>query len=93
MQADFTTHVGLRLEPVLRLGWDDAVYGAGSEHVRSQLIPFRAFCPDLIPLVFVHGTFSSPVTWAELNNSLIADPVLRNATRSGNSSTGAAIPP
>jgi pimeloyl-ACP methyl ester carboxylesterase len=27
--------------------------------------------------VFVHGTFSSPVTWAEMANSLSADPVLR----------------
>jgi len=27
--------------------------------------------------VFVHGTFSSPVTWAEMANSLTADPVLR----------------
>ena len=27
--------------------------------------------------MFVHGTFSSPVTWAEMANSLSADPVLR----------------
>ena len=28
-------------------------------------------------MVYVHGTFASPVTWAELNNALTADPVLR----------------
>jgi pimeloyl-ACP methyl ester carboxylesterase len=41
------------------------------------LIPFNSFRPDRIPLVYVHGTFASPVTWAELNNTLTADPVLR----------------
>jgi pimeloyl-ACP methyl ester carboxylesterase len=28
-------------------------------------------------VVFVHGTFSSPVTWAEMANTLTADPLLR----------------
>lgn len=51
---------------------------APGEHIRSQLIPFNSFSADRIPLVFVHGTFSSPVTWAELNNTLAADPVLRH---------------
>ncbi len=50
---------------------------APSEHMPSQLILHQAFEPDRIPVVFVHGTFSSPVTWAEMANSLIADPVLR----------------
>ena len=48
-----------------------------AKRVRSQLIPFNSFSADRIPLVYVHGTFSSPVTWAELNNTLAADPVLR----------------
>ncbi len=30
-----------------------------------------------IPVVFIHGTFSSPVWWAETWNTLQADPVLR----------------
>ncbi len=30
-----------------------------------------------IPVIFVHGTYSSPVWWAEMLNSLRADPVLR----------------
>jgi pimeloyl-ACP methyl ester carboxylesterase len=28
-------------------------------------------------VVYVHGTFSSPIAWAEMANSLVADPVLR----------------
>jgi pimeloyl-ACP methyl ester carboxylesterase len=30
-----------------------------------------------VPVVFVHGTFSSPVWWAEMANALAADPLLR----------------
>jgi pimeloyl-ACP methyl ester carboxylesterase len=48
-----------------------------AKKVRSQLIPYDSFKSNRIPVVFVHGTFSSPVTWAELNNTLTADPVLR----------------
>jgi len=47
------------------------------EHVRSQLILSQPYVPGRIPVVFVHGTFSSPVTWAEMINSLAADPELR----------------
>jgi pimeloyl-ACP methyl ester carboxylesterase len=50
---------------------------APAEHIPSQLILNQPFQPGLIPVVFVHGTFSSPVTWAEMANSLTADPVLR----------------
>jgi pimeloyl-ACP methyl ester carboxylesterase len=30
--------------------------------------------PDLIPVVFVHGTASSPARWAEMANELLGDP-------------------
>ncbi len=45
--------------------------------VKNQLILNQPYDPKRIPLVFVHGTFSSPVTWAEMANTLLADPVLR----------------
>jgi pimeloyl-ACP methyl ester carboxylesterase len=50
---------------------------APAKRIRSQLIPNQPFEPDKIPVVFVHGTFSSPVTWAEMVNTLTADPFLR----------------
>jgi pimeloyl-ACP methyl ester carboxylesterase len=50
---------------------------APAERIRSRLIPNQPFDPERIPVVFVHGTFSSPVTWAEMANTLTADPVLR----------------
>src|SRR6185369_2355217 len=33
--------------------------------------------PGRVPVVLVHGTFSSPVWWAEMLNTLQGDPVLR----------------
>jgi pimeloyl-ACP methyl ester carboxylesterase len=50
---------------------------APAERIPSRLIPNQPYDPGRIPVVFVHGTFSSPVTWAEMANTLTADPVLR----------------
>jgi pimeloyl-ACP methyl ester carboxylesterase len=38
----------------------------------------QPYIPGRIPVVFVHGTASSPVWWAEMANTLRADRVLRN---------------
>ena len=35
------------------------------------------FDPDKIPLITVHGLLSSPITWINLQNDLMADPVIR----------------
>jgi pimeloyl-ACP methyl ester carboxylesterase len=45
--------------------------------LKSQLIRAEPYEPGRIPLVFVHGTFSSPVWWAEMVNTLRADPEVR----------------
>lgn len=50
---------------------------APAERIPSQLVQNQPYEPHRIPLVFVHGTFSSPVTWAEMANTLVADPELR----------------
>lgn len=50
---------------------------APSERIKSRLILNQPFDPNRIPVVLVHGTFSSPVTWAEMGNTLLADPELR----------------
>ena len=77
LEIDMTTHMAYVMNQ--SFVWDLGMmqFLSPCKHVRSQLIPFNSFSPDRIPLVFVHGTFSSPVTWAELYNALSADPVLR----------------
>jgi pimeloyl-ACP methyl ester carboxylesterase len=40
---------------------------------RERLLFLRPFSPDRIPIVLVHGTFSNPVSWAQLVNELEND--------------------
>ena len=44
------------------------------DEVLASIAPYR---PGLIPVVFIHGTFSSAVRWAEMVNRLEADPDIR----------------
>src|SRR4029434_8188457 len=44
---------------------------------RPPLFPSTPYRPGLIPAVFVHGTASSIVRWAEMYNRLLADPDIR----------------
>ena len=46
------------------------------EVVKSGIYRFQPYRPGAIPVVFVHGTFSSPVTWSEMVNTLASDPLL-----------------
>jgi pimeloyl-ACP methyl ester carboxylesterase len=77
LEVDLTTYRAYTLNQsrVWKLGRLDFL--APAEHVRNQLILNQPYDPDRIPVVFVHGTFSSPVTWAEMANTLIADPLIR----------------
>lgn len=42
----------------------------------EQLVMLHPYRPGRIPLVLVHGTFSSPATWAELVNEFQNDPAV-----------------
>lgn len=77
LEIDLTTHMAYVLNQ--SVVWDLGMmqFLAPTKRTRSQLIAFDAFKSNRIPVVFVHGTFSSPVTWAELSNTLTGDPVLR----------------
>jgi len=46
--------------------------------LQSQLATFRPYRPGRIPVVFVHGTASSPGRWAEMLNELENDPTIRS---------------
>lgn len=49
----------------------------GREVVPTGIYTMEPYRPGRIPVIFVHGTMSSPVRWAEMWNTLTADPVLR----------------
>lgn len=42
------------------------------------LYMLEPFDPDRIPVVFVHGLVSSPLTWREMANDLWSDPAIRS---------------
>ena len=46
------------------------------QDVPSRLFRFQPYDPERIPVIFVHGTLSSPVWWAEMINTLNSDPVI-----------------
>ncbi len=59
--------------------WDFEIAGYRSGSFRSDLNGLWAMHPyreGRIPVVFVHGTASSPARWGEMINELQADPVL-----------------
>jgi len=78
LEADLTAHRAyvLNQPTIWSLGRLDFL--APNKHVRSRLVLSQPYTPGRIPVVFVHGTFSSPVTWAEMGGSLEADKELRS---------------
>jgi pimeloyl-ACP methyl ester carboxylesterase len=54
-----------------------AQFLSAEEKVPTDVYLTQPYRPGRVPVVFVHGTFSSPVWWAEMVNSLAADPLLR----------------
>jgi pimeloyl-ACP methyl ester carboxylesterase len=76
LEADVTTPLAYRLNDsrVWTLGERRFLTGAD---VPIRVLLIQPYEPGRIPVVFVHGTASSPVWWAEMLNSLRADSVIR----------------
>ena len=76
LETDITTPLAYKLEgsPLWNIGLRSFITGAG---IHSRLLLIQPYEPGRIPVVFVHGTASSPVWWAEMFNSLRADPEIR----------------
>jgi pimeloyl-ACP methyl ester carboxylesterase len=51
-----------------------------ADRLRNQtgIYLFEPYQPGKIPVLMVHGLFSSPLTWAQMFNELRADPALRD---------------
>ncbi len=77
LQTDTTAPMalGLNNSAVWDLGLAQFFSSGGT--VKTGIRLTQPYSPGRIPVVFVHGTASSPVWWAEMWNTLRADPVLR----------------
>jgi pimeloyl-ACP methyl ester carboxylesterase len=77
LQTDLTAPVAQALNQdfVWRLGMGQ--FFSSVELIQSDIYLTQPYQPGRVPVVFVHGTFSSPVWWAEMINTLRSDPELR----------------
>jgi pimeloyl-ACP methyl ester carboxylesterase len=77
LQTDITAPIaqGLDNSPIWSLGLSQ--FFSANLKTRTGIRRLQPYVPGRIPVVFVHGTASSPVWWAEMWNTLNADPVLR----------------
>jgi hypothetical protein len=78
LEVDLTAPLAYQLGTSRAWGFEFGAFFHGSEYEKDtgiwMLQPYKA---GKIPVVFVHGTASSPARWAEMFNQLNADPDLR----------------
>ncbi|HSI53028.1 MAG TPA: alpha/beta fold hydrolase [Ramlibacter sp.] len=77
LEFESTAAIAYQLEgaPV----WNSEISGfrfAEAPVLGDGLVMLQPYRPGRIPVVFVHGTASSPARWAEMYNELANDPVL-----------------
>jgi hypothetical protein len=70
------TFTGIPIVELEMLGLLGRISGEYAD--RPPLVSSTPYQPGLIPVVFVHGTESSIVRWAEMYNRLLADPEIRS---------------
>ena len=76
LERDVTAQLAYTIDQpyVQKLGFNEFL--RGTSFIKTSLFLMQPYEPSKIPLVFVHGTFSSPIAWAEMVNTLRADPVI-----------------
>jgi pimeloyl-ACP methyl ester carboxylesterase len=78
LETDLTAPLAYSLEDSAL--WDFEIGGflsGGSQKVKSGLYMVQPYQRGKIPVVFVHGTASSPARWAEMFNTLQGDKDIR----------------
>ncbi|MHC1766639.1 MAG: esterase/lipase family protein [Verrucomicrobiia bacterium] len=76
LQTDITAPLALSLSDPAWWKLGRRQFFSSREIVKSDIYRPQLYQPGTVPVVFVHGTLSSPVCWAEMWNVLASDPVL-----------------
>jgi pimeloyl-ACP methyl ester carboxylesterase len=78
LAADFSAPISY-YQPPSNLALVGLVGGFEARHYPAKigLYFLQPYDPDRIPLIFVHGLFSTPFTWVQTINGLQADPEIR----------------
>jgi pimeloyl-ACP methyl ester carboxylesterase len=78
LAADFSAPISYYQPPAnLMLVGLMAGFRGSNQRDKTGLYFLQPYDPDRIPIVFVHGLFSTPFTWVETINGLQADPEIR----------------
>jgi hypothetical protein len=79
LETDLTAPLAYQLGTSRVWGLEFGAFFRGSDYENdSGIWMIQPYKPGKIPVVFVHGTASSPARWAEMFNELAADPDLRS---------------
>ena len=78
LESEITAALAYQLEGAPVWDFEFAGFRKGDFGLKSKdnLFMLHPYHPGRIPVVFVHGTASSPARWAEMANELMNDPVL-----------------
>lgn len=78
LESDLTAPLARQLEKSKVWSFEVGSFMAGSSWTdQTGMWMLQPYQPGKIPVVFVHGTASSPARWAEMFNQLNSDPELR----------------
>ncbi len=77
LEADLTARIAYTLNDPVYGQIEKMLFRLGRAPLNPGIYPTQPYQPGKVPVLFVHGTMSSPVYWAEMWNTLLADRVLR----------------
>jgi pimeloyl-ACP methyl ester carboxylesterase len=80
LAADFTAPLAAVVDKTGMGGWDglfDAIQGNEELLKNTGFYTLEPYDAGKIPLITVHGLFSNPLTWLDVHNELMGDPVIR----------------
>ncbi|MEW6077902.1 MAG: hypothetical protein AB1724_08830 [Thermodesulfobacteriota bacterium] len=77
LEIDMTAPIAYALNDPIVWKMGRNLFRLGRSPFKPGLYASHPYAPGRIPIVFVHGTMSSPVWWAEMFNTLSSDPRIR----------------
>jgi pimeloyl-ACP methyl ester carboxylesterase len=77
LEIDMTAALAYSLNDPLMWSLGRNLFRLGRSLFEPGIYATQPYEPGRIPVVFVHGTMSSPVWWAEMFNTLLSDPQIR----------------
>jgi pimeloyl-ACP methyl ester carboxylesterase len=77
LETDLTTPIAYALNDPFLWKIQKTLFRLGQSPFDPGIYPVQPYQPGKVPVLFVHGTMSSPVWWAEMWNTLVNDPTLR----------------